>query len=118
MSIKSNSTHGTGGRPPVVPKPPGNPPALRLRRSLFGVLLVIGTVFAGPHRLAAEDLTRLSLEELMNIKITSVSKKPQRLSESAAAVSISWRWNSSSSVAIAVGCFEDHQHTITVQVRQ
>ncbi len=32
------------------------------------------------------DLTELSIEELMNIEITSVSKKPQKLSEAAAAV--------------------------------
>ena len=33
-----------------------------------------------------EDLTSLSLEELGNIKITSVSKKPERLSDAAASV--------------------------------
>lgn len=32
------------------------------------------------------DLTELSLEELMNIEITSVSKKPQKLSNAAAAI--------------------------------
>jgi iron complex outermembrane recepter protein len=36
--------------------------------------------------LAMNDLTRLSLEDLMNIEITSVSKKSQKLSEAAAAV--------------------------------
>lgn len=35
-----------------------------------------------------DDLTRLSLEQLMDIKITSVSKKPQRVSQSAAAVHV------------------------------
>lgn len=34
------------------------------------------------------DLTRLSLEQLMDIKITSVAKKPQRVSQSAAAVHV------------------------------
>ena len=32
------------------------------------------------------DLTELSLEELMNIEITSVSKKPERLADAAAAI--------------------------------
>ena len=34
------------------------------------------------------DLTDLSLEQLMNLKVTSVAKKPQRVSESAAAVHV------------------------------
>lgn len=34
------------------------------------------------------DLTDLSLEQLMDVKVTSVSKKPQRVSESAAAVHV------------------------------
>ena len=35
---------------------------------------------------APSELTELSLEELMNIEVTSVSKKPERLSDAAAAV--------------------------------
>ncbi len=38
--------------------------------------------------LAKTDLTELSLEELMNIEVTSVSKRPQRLFEAAAAVHV------------------------------
>lgn len=34
----------------------------------------------------AEDLTELSLEQLMNIKVTSVSRRPQRIADAAAAV--------------------------------
>jgi iron complex outermembrane receptor protein len=34
------------------------------------------------------DQTEMSLEQLMNVKVTSVSKKPQRVSESAAAVHV------------------------------
>ncbi len=41
-------------------------------------------VYAGKH--VEDDLYDLSLEELMNIKVTSVSKKPQNLSDSAAAI--------------------------------
>ena len=36
--------------------------------------------------IVSTDLTELSLEELMNIKITSVSKKPERLADAAAAI--------------------------------
>ncbi len=35
---------------------------------------------------ATSELTELSLEELMNVEVTSVSKKPERLSDAAAAV--------------------------------
>ena len=35
---------------------------------------------------APSELTELSLEELMNVEVTSVSKKPERLSDAAAAV--------------------------------
>ena len=33
-----------------------------------------------------EDLTQLSVEELMDVEVTSVSKNPQKLSQSAAAI--------------------------------
>ncbi|MBC2695788.1 MAG: TonB-dependent receptor [Desulfobacteraceae bacterium] len=36
--------------------------------------------------IASTDLTELSLEELMNIEITSVSKKPERLADAVAAI--------------------------------
>jgi iron complex outermembrane receptor protein len=39
---------------------------------------------APPHGLG--DLTEISLEELANVEVTSVAKKPQKLSQVAAAV--------------------------------
>ncbi|MDL1964492.1 MAG: TonB-dependent receptor plug domain-containing protein, partial [Deltaproteobacteria bacterium] len=36
--------------------------------------------------IVSTDLTELSLEELMNIEITSVSKKPEKLADAAAAI--------------------------------
>ncbi len=57
--------------------------------SLFLFFIVFtASLFATADCLAAsnEDLTQLSLEDLMDIKITSASKKSQRLSEVAAAV--------------------------------
>ena len=41
---------------------------------------------AAAQAASPEDLTELSLEELMSIKVTSVAKKPQRLADAAAAV--------------------------------
>ena len=52
----------------------------------LGVQLLFAlTVRAAPARV---DLTALSLEDLMNIEITSVARKPQKLSETAAAAFI------------------------------
>jgi iron complex outermembrane recepter protein len=42
---------------------------------------------AGPLR-AAPDLTTLSIEQLMDVKVTSVAKKPQRLIDAAAAIHV------------------------------
>lgn len=62
-------------------------------RSVYLTAALSGIVFASwlePSRAAQSqhDLTELSLEQLMNVKVTSVSKKPQRVSESAAAVHV------------------------------
>ncbi len=61
-------------------------------RSSAWVLAVVVTGLALSQPVMAEDaaaetgLTELSIEELMNIEVTSVAKTPQRLSESAAAI--------------------------------
>ncbi len=54
---------------------------------LFGLLIVGNStsVFADEHDLP-NDLTSLSLDDLLNINVTTVSKKAERLSEAAAAV--------------------------------
>ena len=44
------------------------------------------TVVGGRSLKTGLDLTTLSIEELMNIKVTSVSKKEQKLSKSASSV--------------------------------
>ena len=59
------------------------------RRSLFIIFIISVTIFVtAPLCLGSniDDLTELSLEDLMEIKITSASKKSQRLCEVAAAV--------------------------------
>ena len=54
-------------------------------RLFTGVVLL--TFFVGPALFAqAPDLTQTSLEDLMNIQVTSVSKKEQKTSQAAAAV--------------------------------
>jgi outer membrane receptor for monomeric catechols len=57
-------------------------------RTLSGVLLcwAVTGVSASRAEQRPRDLTQISLEELMNIEVISVSKKEQRLSQVAAAV--------------------------------
>ena len=56
------------------------------RLGIAGLLMVL-TPLASPGQIAASrDLTQASLEDLMNIQVTSVSKKEQHLSKSGAAV--------------------------------
>jgi len=65
---------------------------LGLAKAMIGILIgssLITICWAGNLEAAQKlptDLTELSLEELMNIEITSVSKKAQKLSDAAAAV--------------------------------
>lgn len=56
-------------------------------RHLFAVLCLgmAGALLSYPA-VASTGLTELSIEELMNIEVTSVTKKPQKLYESAAAI--------------------------------
>jgi iron complex outermembrane receptor protein len=67
-------------------------PLRRRRRfpALAGLLAAVVTALPvtagraqGP---AQEDFTKLSLEELMNVEVTSVSKRPQRVADAAAAI--------------------------------
>src|SRR5262245_45614209 len=55
--------------------------------STTGVLAVLSGLAAGPAAHArTSDLTELGIEELMNIEVTSVSKRPEPRSEAPAAV--------------------------------
>jgi len=65
----------------------------RATLALQGILLVVGLFPIFPVSAwgedvisASNDFTQLSLEELMNVEVTSVSKKKQKLSGSAAAI--------------------------------
>ncbi len=59
------------------------------KRLICMLLLLLATAVSWVDKQAEEyhiDLTELSLEELMNIEVTSVAKKPQKLSDAAAAI--------------------------------
>lgn len=58
----------------------------RYKALLAGLALSCSAQAAMPGDDLPEDLTDMSLEALMNIEVTSVSKKPQKQSEAAAAV--------------------------------
>jgi len=55
------------------------------RHALFASTLIIGLCLTSPAR-AMNDLTELSIEELANIEVTSVSRKPQKLSQAPTAI--------------------------------
>src|SRR5262249_57639867 len=56
------------------------------RAGLAAVLLLPFCMNVAQAALPPVDLTSLSLEDLMNVKVTSVSRRPQSLAETAAAV--------------------------------
>jgi len=66
--------------------------AVTWRVSLGGVFAVIFCLFCVPPSAGAQvpsslpDLKQLSLEQLMNVEVTSVAKKEQRVAETAAAI--------------------------------
>lgn len=57
----------------------------KLNRVLPGALLA---AMAMPAMAGAPDLSQLSIEQLMDIRVTSVAKKPEKVSESAAAIHV------------------------------
>lgn len=60
-----------------------------LKKIILPLLILSGLLFILSTNCSADqdqDLTEFSIEELMDIKVTSVSKKSQRLSDSAAAI--------------------------------
>ena len=53
---------------------------------LFTFLVLVPTFILAQNIFGEEDLTSLSLEDLMNINVTSVSKRPQKLIDAASAI--------------------------------
>ena len=69
----------------------GQPPRQRAQRRLISWLTLAAVLSAPAATLQAQsnssrDLTQVSLEDLMNVQVTSVSKKEQRLFKTAAAI--------------------------------
>jgi iron complex outermembrane recepter protein len=63
----------------------------RFAGGVGGALAVTALLFGGPapvHAEANAELEALSLEELMNIQVTSVSKRPQKVIQTPAAISV------------------------------
>jgi len=50
--------------------------------------IVLLWLAAGPARAEAPDLTHLSLEQLLSLEVTTVSRAPRRLSDTAAAIAV------------------------------
>jgi len=71
----------------------------RVRNQLVVLILVTTLV---PLASANSELTELSLEELMNVQVTSVAKKPQSLSQTAAAAFVITQEDIRRSGAVAV----------------
>src|SRR6266700_1374992 len=55
-------------------------------RWLGALVMLLSLVLASGAQQKTSDLTKLSLEDLMNLQVTSVSKKDQKISQAAAAI--------------------------------
>ena len=72
------------------PRPPGQRPATALVSTLvvLGALITAGRAHAQIPDSVPGALKRLSLEQLMAVEVSSVSRRPERLSETASAVQV------------------------------
>jgi outer membrane receptor protein involved in Fe transport len=63
-------------------------PATRtiLKRFCFVLLFALSLPISAQAQNPPEDLSKLSVEDLMNVEVTSVSKKEQKVSQTAAAI--------------------------------
>jgi iron complex outermembrane receptor protein len=57
-----------------------------IKRTIVGLLLAMFLTLPAWPQQKSGDLTRVSIEELMNIKVSSVSKTQQKVSRTAAAI--------------------------------
>jgi iron complex outermembrane receptor protein len=57
-----------------------------LRRGCIARLIALSLAISAPAQNPPEDLSKLSVEDLMNVEVTSVSKKEQKVSQTAAAL--------------------------------
>jgi iron complex outermembrane recepter protein len=59
---------------------------LKLKTSAIVGLILLMACHVVSGQATQPDLTKVNIEDLMNIEVTSVAKKPQKLSETASAV--------------------------------
>src|SRR5271156_1886179 len=57
-----------------------------LKRSCIALLVALSLAVSARAQNPPEDLSKLSVEDLMNVQVTSVSKKEQKVSQTAAAI--------------------------------
>jgi iron complex outermembrane receptor protein len=57
-----------------------------LKRSCIALLVALSLAISARAQNPPEDLSKLSVEDLMNVQVTSVSKKEQKVSQTAAAI--------------------------------
>jgi outer membrane receptor protein involved in Fe transport len=57
-----------------------------LRRGCIALLIALSLAISAPAQNPPEDLSKPSVEDLMNVEVTSVSKKEQKVSQTAAAI--------------------------------
>ena len=72
--------------PDSLPSPPSKPFPKTLHRLLYAVFTQLLLLAPLPAQQPKVDLTAFSLEDLANIKVTSVSRKEQKLFEAASAI--------------------------------
>lgn len=74
--------------PSICPKPPAMRTGAIALRWVLRLAAIVLIVLPGPRAASAQssDLTQKSLEDLMNIQVTSVSRKEQKTSQAAAAI--------------------------------
>ncbi|HWD19787.1 MAG TPA: TonB-dependent receptor [Verrucomicrobiae bacterium] len=58
------------------------------RCAVLSLLLLVPRAFADDITESAADIKKLSVEELMNVEVTSVSKRPEKLSDTASAIQV------------------------------
>ena len=65
-----------------------DPNVLLKHLTSFAIMLMVTLRAYGQETGAPEDLKKLSMEELMNLKVTSVSRRPEKLTEVASAIQV------------------------------
>ena len=86
-NAKSAIAHACAGPPESRWQSPRHCEARKLlKRGCIALLLALSLAISARAQNPPEDLSKLSVEDLMNVEVTSVSKKEQKVSQTAAAI--------------------------------